>query len=79
MIRAAIDEGFTIEREDDGWRVRGKQIERVAAMTYFEFDATLMRFQRILESMGISRALQQAGVQVGDIVHIGEEELEWGE
>ncbi len=79
VIRAAIDEGFTIEREDDGWRVRGKQIERVAAMTYFEFDATLMRFQRILESMGISRALQQAGVQVGDIVHIGEEELEWGE
>ena len=79
VIRATIDEGFTIEREDDGWRVRGKQIERVAAMTYFEFDATLMRFQRILESMGISRALQQAGVQVGDIVHIGEEELEWGE
>ena len=79
VIRAANDEGFTIEREVDGWRVRGKQIERVAAMTYFEFDATLMRFQKILESMGISKALEEAGVQVGDIVHIGEEELEWGE
>lgn len=79
VIRAANDEGFTIERADDGWRVRGKQIERVAAMTYFEFDATLLRFQKILESMGISKALEEAGVQVGDIVHIGEEELEWGE
>lgn len=79
VIRAATDEGFTIEREGPGWRVRGKQIERVAAMTYFEFDATLVRFQKILESMGISEALEEAGVQVGDIVHIGEEELEWGE
>lgn len=79
VIRAATDEGFTIEREGPDWRVRGKQIERVAAMTYFEFDATLVRFQKILESMGISEALEEAGVQVGDIVHIGEEELEWGE
>ncbi|MEZ4590713.1 MAG: GTPase ObgE [Chloroflexota bacterium] len=79
IIRAENEEGFTIEREGDGWRVRGKQIERVAAMTYFEFDATLVRFQKILESMGISKALAEAGVVVGDPVYIGEEELEWGE
>ena len=79
IIRAENDEGFTIEREGDGWRVRGKQIERVASMTYFEFDATLVRFQKILESMGISKALTEAGVVVGDPVYIGEEELEWGE
>ncbi|MCA9901439.1 MAG: GTPase ObgE [Ardenticatenaceae bacterium] len=79
VIRAENDEGFTIEREGDGWRVRGKQIERVAAMTYFEFDATVVRFQKILESMGISQALTEAGVAVGDPVYIGEEELEWGE
>ncbi|MFZ1396408.1 MAG: Obg family GTPase CgtA, partial [Candidatus Promineifilaceae bacterium] len=79
IIRAENEEGFTIEREGDGWRVRGKQIERVAAMTYFEFDTTLVRFQKILESMGISKALAAAGVAVGDPVYIGEEELEWGE
>ena len=79
IIRAENEEGFTVEREGDGWRVRGKQIERVAAMTYFEFDATLLRFQKILESMGISQALAEAGVTVGDPVYIGEEELEWGE
>lgn len=79
IIRPAADEGFTIKREQDGWRVSGKQIERVAAMTYFEFDATLVRFQHILERMGITAALEKAGVQTGDIVLIGDEELQWGE
>ena len=79
VIRAGDEEGFVIEREGFGWRVRGKQIERVASMTYFEFDSTLVRFQKILDSMGISKELEKAGVSVGDIVYIGDEELEWGE
>ncbi|MCB9420690.1 MAG: GTPase ObgE [Ardenticatenaceae bacterium] len=73
------DAAFTIEREGSGWRVSGRRIERIAAMTYFEFDATLIRFQHILESMGISDALKEAGVKPGDMVYIGDEELEWGE
>ncbi len=72
-------EAFAIERERGGWRVRGARIERVAAMTYWEFDATVLRFQRILESMGISDALEDAGIQPGDMVFIGDEELEWSE
>lgn len=79
VISPDEDDGFTIERERGGWRVRGKQIERIAAMTYFEFDATLNRFQQILERMGITAALEEAGVAVGDMVFIGDEELEWGE
>lgn len=80
VIRAAEDENvFSIERENGGWRVRGKRIERIAAMTYFEFEAPLNRFQQILESMGISRALEEAGVQSGDMVYIGDDELEWAD
>ncbi len=75
----AEDEAFVIEREGFGWRVSGKRIERIAAMTYFEFDATLIRFQKILEGMGITQALTKAGVKPGDMVYIGDEELEWGE
>lgn len=74
------EERFRIFRRSDGsWRVRGKKIERIAAMTYFEFDATAMRFQRILDEMGISEALREAGVEEGDTVIIGEEILEWVE
>jgi GTP-binding protein len=71
------EEAFRIEATADGWRVHGKRIERIAAMTYFEFEATALRFQRILESMGISAALQEAGVEPGDTVYIGDEVLEW--
>jgi GTP-binding protein len=79
IFRPPEDESFSIEREGDAWRLRGQKIERIAAMTYFEFDDTLVRFQHILERMGISQALEEMGVQVGDIVTIGDQELEWGE
>lgn len=80
VIRPAVDDGgFAITREGKAWRVSGREIERIAAMTYFEFDDALLRFQTVLEKMGISEALAEAGVQVGDIVLIGDEELEWGE
>lgn len=79
IIRPAEDDGFNIKREGDGWRISGRGIERVAAMTYFEFDETVMRFQKILRSMGITAAMEEAGVEVGDIVFIGSQELEWGE
>jgi GTP-binding protein len=80
IIRPIADESsFVIERDGDGWRVRGQKIERIAAMTYFEFEATSRRFQDILESMGITGALTEAGVRPGDTVFIGDEELEWEE
>ncbi len=81
VIRPPVDESsFTIKREGSNiWRVRGKEIERIAAMTYFEFDDSLLRFQTTLEKSGITAALTEAGVKVGDTVYIGEHELEWGE
>ena len=68
---------FTIEHTAGGWRVHGKAIERSAAMTYWEFDASVRRFQRILKTLGIEDALRKAGVEEGEIVFIGEYELEW--
>ena len=78
VIRPAEDENaFRIEREQDGWRVRGVRAERVAAMTPFGVPEAAARFQRQLAGMGIIAALQKAGVQPGDMVRIGERELEW--
>ena len=80
VIRPEPDEAaFTISKDDDGWRVSGIRIERIAAMTYWEFEATTRRFQQILEGMGISKALVDAGATKGDTVHIGDEVLEWSE
>jgi GTP-binding protein len=84
VIRPELDEeAFSIEREmtaeGPAWRVSGIKIERVAAMTYWEFSEATARFQRILEGMGITNALKEAGVQPGDSVLIGNEVLEWSD
>jgi len=68
---------FSIKQTNDGWLVSGDAIERAAAMTYWEYDQSIRRFQRILESLGIDTALIEAGIKSGDTVHIGEYELEW--
>jgi len=73
------EELFTIEREEDGWRVRGVRVERLAAMTVWNLDEAVRRFQRTLERMGLAAALEEAGVQPGDTVRIGERELVWEE
>jgi len=68
---------FTLRREKQGWRVSGDSIERAAAMTYWEYDQSVERFQRILQTLGVEDALRKAGVQPGETVFIGEYELEW--
>jgi GTP-binding protein len=68
---------FSIRREPGGWRVIGESIERAASMTYWDYDQSVRRFQRILQSLGVEDALRKAGVKEGDTVYIGEYELEW--
>jgi GTP-binding protein len=57
--------------------VTGKRVERAALMTYWDYDEAVARFQNILEALGITKALEDAGVEVGDTVFIGDFELEW--
>lgn len=70
---------FSIHKTTEGWRVKGKAIQRAAAMTYWEYDQSIRRFQRILSTLGVEQALREAGVQTGDTVFIGDYELEWQE
>jgi GTP-binding protein len=74
---AEREDAFTVERGDDGWRVHGVRVERIAAMTPFNLPEAAARFQRQLRAMGVVDALETAGVEPGDMVHIGEQELEW--
>jgi GTP-binding protein len=71
--------GFTIEREGGVWRVKGEKIEQATAMTNWSYYEAALRFQRILDAMRISEALEAAGIHDGDTVAIGKTELIWGE
>lgn len=69
---------FEIVRGGEGeYIVKGERIERAAAMTYWDYEEAVNRFQRILEVLGVTQALKEAGVETGDTVFIGDYELEW--
>ncbi len=71
---------FTVEKVgDEAYRILGRRVERAAAMTYWDYDEAILRFQRLLDTLGVTEALREAGVQEGDTVYIGEHELEWSD
>jgi GTP-binding protein len=73
------EERFVIERVEDGWRVSGVAVERLAAMTVWNLEESVRRFQRQLRGMGVTEALRESGVEPGDTVYIGDTELVWEE
>ncbi|MDF3016183.1 MAG: GTP-binding protein Obg/CgtA [Thermomicrobiales bacterium] len=59
--------------------VTGIGIERFTRMTDFSREEAVERFQRLLESSGISDELARLGIESGDVVHIADIELVWGD
>lgn len=72
-------EEFIIQKEEGKFVVKGRKIEKLVAMTDLENEEALARFQRIIERMGVERALKEHGVQPGDTVCIGEWEFVYSE
>ncbi|MBS3969626.1 MAG: GTPase ObgE [Clostridia bacterium] len=72
-------ERFTIGREDGIFVVKGKEVEKHFAMTDFNNEEGIRRFQRILKTMGVEDALLKKGINYGDLVRIGDLEFEFVE
>jgi GTP-binding protein len=70
---------YNVERDGGNWRVRGVKIERLVAMTNFDQPEAVDRVQRVLDATGISDALLKAGLQEGDTVVIGKQEMLWSD
>jgi GTP-binding protein len=73
----AAGDGYSVEREDGAFRLRGKRVERLTNQTNFDNEESAERFQRELVRTGIDGALRKAGIRPGDWVRIGTTELEW--
>ena len=55
-------DAFRIERGRDGaFELSGERIERLAAMTDFESDEALVRFERALAKMGVEKKIARTG------------------
>ena len=71
-------EAFEIAVAADGaFVVSGERIERLAAMTDFESDEGLVRFEAILAKMGVDKRLRELGAKDGDTVRIVGHEFDY--
>ncbi|MBV8117199.1 MAG: Obg family GTPase CgtA, partial [Candidatus Eremiobacteraeota bacterium] len=72
VIELLPADAFVLERARDGaFELSGGRIERLAAMTNFDSDESLIRFERILAKMGVDKKLREMGAVEGDTVRIG--------
>jgi GTP-binding protein len=71
-------EPFTIAVDAAGvFVVGGERVERLAAMTDFDSDEGLGRFEAILAKMGIEKRLREMGAREGDTVRIAGYEFDY--
>ena len=71
-IELAPSDAFVLVRGSDGaFELSGKRVERLAAMTNFDSDESLARFERALAKMGVEKKLRDMGAAEGDTVRIG--------
>jgi GTP-binding protein len=80
VVLRPAEEGFSVGRDEDGTlRVRGRAAERVVAMADMTNSEALAYVQERFRRMGVERALTRAGAREGDLVRIGDIELEFVE
>ncbi|OGR89907.1 MAG: hypothetical protein A2992_00805 [Elusimicrobia bacterium RIFCSPLOWO2_01_FULL_59_12] len=74
-LRFVVEAEFQVMRENGDFVIKGVKVERLAAMTNFDQQEGLKRFQNILKKMGIERELARKGAASGDNVRIGKVEF----
>jgi GTP-binding protein len=79
VLRPQPDDAFAVAKEGGVFVVRGRRVERAVSMTNQESEESMDRLQTTLAKMGVTKALEEAGVKVGDTVRFGKVELYWGE
>ena len=79
VLRPEPDDAFAVEEVVDGFRVRGRRVERMVAMTDPDSAEGMERLERQLRKLGVFTALEEAGVMPGDHIHFGKVDLTWGE
>lgn len=71
------EEPFTIEKEDNVFILKGKEIEKLFRMNKFNSDEAILKFAKKLTRMGVDEKLESMGAKQGDIVKILDFEFEF--
>jgi GTPase len=77
LVKAEAKERFKLSMDEEVFVVSGRELERHLAMTNFDTEGGLRRFQNILKVMGIDKALREAGAMPGSKVRIADLEFDY--
>ena len=76
-IRPKVEHPFRVTRQDRVFVVEAPRVERLLAMANLKEWRVMVQIWRELEKLGISKALEDKGVQAGDTVRVGSVNLQW--
>jgi GTP-binding protein len=74
-LRFVVEMEYQVFKENGGFLIKGTKVERLAAMTNFDQQEGLKRFQNFLKKMGVEKELARQGAEPGDNVRIGKVEF----
>ncbi len=74
-VKYEVKSRFKAWKDNKGFHVSGREIEKWVAMTRFESRDALERFQKILKRLGVTSELIRLGAKPGDTVFLGDKEL----
>lgn len=77
ILHRPLGPRFSIDREDDAWRVSGVAAERAVAFADLTMEEAADMAARRLARLGVDDALAEAGAVEGDEVRIGELSFEY--
>lgn len=76
-LKTNDDEEISVERINNDYIVTGKEIERLINSINFEDNESIKYFQNMLIKKGVIKLLEDAGINEGDNVFIGDIEFEF--
>ena len=80
VIHRPVSEAIEVERISDSvYEVRSRQALRAVRLSDLTDPSALEHAQQRLESLGVNKALRNAGAREGDVVHIGDLSFEYEE
>ena len=71
------EEDFTITKEKGAYVVKGEKVDNIMRKVNIGDYESLFYLHRKLDEIGLNQALKKQGIKDGDIVKIGEYEMEW--
>lgn len=77
IYRFKNEKPYTISKEEGIWIIKGKEIEKLFAMTRFDEEEAIDRLMRKLRGMGIDEELERLGAKKGDEIEINNYIFEW--